>query len=352
MIISASYKTDIPAFYGEWFMRRLRAGWCRTVNPYGRQVYTVNLRREADDEGREGVDGIVFWTKNVGPFMPHLAEVDERGYPFVVQHSINGYPRALESRVVDASRAVGSVREIAEGYGSRAVVWRYDPIVFTSLTPLEWHMATFTRLAEQLHGAVREVVVSVAQLYQKTQRNMDAAAAAEGFDWTMHEQQSEQEGRELIRELAKIARGHGIALKVCAQERFLIPGLVEEAHCIDAAWFGGAYKRHGNRTECACSASRDIGEYDTCPHGCVYCYAVQHREKALARYHRHNPDSEFLFEPDFPTIQVAPRAPRTKKAPASIENAAPGRRQATSGGTRRKRVRAEASASQPPLLLP
>lgn len=349
MIISASYKTDIPAFYGEWLMRRLRAGWCKTINPYGRQVYSVNLRREADDEGREGVDGIVFWTKNAGPFMPHLAEVHERGYPFVVQHSINGYPRALESRVVDDSRSVACVREIAERYGPRAAIWRYDPIVFTSLTPLEWHMETFARLAERLRGAVAEVVVSVAQIYQKTQRNLAAAAAAEGFDWTMHEQQSTQHGRALIRELAEVARGHGIALKVCAQERFLIPGLVEEAHCIDAAWFGGTYKRHGNRKECACSASRDIGEYDTCPHGCVYCYAVQHREKALARYRRHNPDSEFLFEPDFPTIQVAPPAARTKKPPASA-SAATGRRQATSG-SRRKRVRAEASASQPPLPL-
>jgi uncharacterized protein DUF1848 len=350
MIISASYKTDIPAFYGEWFMRRLRAGWCRTVNPYGRQVYTVNLRREADDEGREGVDGIVFWTKNVGPFMPHLAEIAERGCPFVVQHSINGYPRALESRVVDAARSVTCVRKIAERYGSRAVIWRYDPIIFTSLTPPEWHLATFTRLAEQLQGAVAEVVVSVAQIYQKSRRNMNTAAAAEGFDWTMHAQQSEQHGRELIRELAEIARGQGIALTVCAQERFLIPGVVEEAHCIDAAWFGGAYKRHGNRKECACSASRDIGEYDTCPHGCVYCYAVQHREKALARYRRHDPDGEFLFAPDFPTIQVAPRAPRTTTTTlTSTEDSAPGRRRATSG-SRHKRVGAKASASQPPLL--
>src|SRR5215467_1945317 len=113
MIISASYKTDIPAFYGEWFMRRLQAGWCQTHNPYGRQVYTINLRREPDDAGREGVDGIVFWTKNIAPFMRHLAVVAECGYPFVVQHSITGYPRVLEQRVVDWERAAACMREIA-----------------------------------------------------------------------------------------------------------------------------------------------------------------------------------------------------------------------------------------------
>jgi len=349
MIISASYKTDIPAFYGEWFMRRLQAGWCQTHNPYGRQVYTINLRREPDDAGREGVDGIVFWTKNIAPFMRHLAVVAECGYPFVVQHSITGYPRVLEQRVVDWERAAACVREIARTYGPRAAIWRYDPILFTDITPPEWHAETFARLAGQLAGAVTEAVVSVAQIYRKTRRNMAAAAAVAGFDWTPHEAHSERYGRELIARLAGIARAHGIALKVCAQERFLLPGLVEEARCIDAAWFGGVYKRHGNRTECACSASRDIGEYDTCPHGCVYCYAVHNRARALARLRRHDPGSAFLCEPDSPTIQVARRpslAQRTQPTPAiTATRAATGAREAVD---RQRRARPE--ARQPPLL--
>ncbi len=334
MIISASYKTDIPAFYGEWFMNRLRAGWCKMVNPYGRQVYTVNLRREPDDEGREGVEGIVFWTKNAGPFVRHLAEVRERGYPFVVQHTINGYPRELEARVADYPRIVATVRAIAAEYGPCAVVWRYDPILFTSLTPIAWHVEHFGALAEQLAGATTEVVISFAQVYEKTRRNLDAAAAAEGFAWSMHEataypdDPADDRARGLVRQLAHIARAHGMRLAVCAQERFLIPGLVEEAHCIDATWFGGTYARHGNRKECACSASRDIGEYDTCPHGCVYCYAVRNRPLALARYRRHDPSSAFLFEPDFPTIQVEPRR-RSKKPRSDTPRGAAKRRAKT-----------------------
>src|ERR1700694_1401224 len=80
MIISASYKTDIPAFYGEWFMNRLRAGSCKMVNPYGGQIYTISLVRE-------DVDGFVFWTKNIGPLLKHLPEIHEGGYPFIVQHT-------------------------------------------------------------------------------------------------------------------------------------------------------------------------------------------------------------------------------------------------------------------------
>lgn len=99
MVISASYKTDIPAFYGEWFMNRLRAGYCKMVNPYNGRPIRISLLAEA-------VEGFVFWTKNVGPFLKHLDEVQQRGFPFVLQHTINGYPRELEQAVVDSSRAV------------------------------------------------------------------------------------------------------------------------------------------------------------------------------------------------------------------------------------------------------
>src|SRR5579872_3713035 len=344
MLISASYKTDIPTFFGEWFMNRLRAGYCKMINPYGRQVYTVNLRRE-EHEGRECVDGIVFWTKNIGPLMKHLPEIAERGYPFVVQHTINGYPRELEARVIDYARTVKHVRQVAKQFGplpsgAQRVIWRYDPIVFTSLTPPDWHKRNFETLAKVLEGATNEVVISFAQLYKKTQRNMDEAARAGGFTWDTHERLAyPKDGRNstylgLLLFMAGMARSHGMTLRVCSQEQFLVPGIIEEARCIDAAWFGQEYKKHGNRDECACSASRDIGEYDTCPHGCVYCYAVQNRELALARHKRHDPEGEFLFPPELEPIQVerrskpAAKAEKPERAPAKARKR-PGKKKAS-----------------------
>lgn len=323
MIISASYKTDIPTFYGEWFMNRLRAGYCKMVNPYGRQVYMVNLKRKQDDEGREGVDGIVFWTKNVGPFLDDLRGIARRGYPFVVQHTINGYPRELEARVIDYERTVECTRILKRRYGPEAVIWRYDPIVISSLTPIDWHRQNFAKLAKALKGTTHEVVVSFAQIYKKAERNMNAAeeVSTSGFTWRDHTQtaypQNPHDNRAvaLVAYLAGIAAAYDMQLKVCSQERYLVPGIIEEAHCIDATWFGQEFKRHGNRKECACSASRDIGEYDTCPHGCIYCYAVQDREKALDRYKKHDPTSEFLFQPDFPTIPIQPRTKTAKAKP-------------------------------------
>lgn len=298
MLISASYKTDIPAFYGLWFIQRLRAGYCKMVNPYGRQIYTVSL---TPDE----VDGFVFWTKNIGPFLKYLPEVQRRGYPFLAQHTITGYPRELESRVLDASHTVASLRNVAETYGPSVVVWRYDPILLTSLTPPDWHRRNFAALARSLQGVTDEVVVSFAQIYKKARRNLDQAARESAFSWSEHEATQSEVARALIADLAGIAAEHGMQLTICSQRSLQTPGVTQEARCVDAARLErvsgkallGKIKLKGNREECGCFASRDIGEYDTCPHGCVYCYAVLHRDLALNRYKAHDPNGEFLFPP-------------------------------------------------------
>ncbi|HWI56393.1 MAG TPA: DUF1848 family protein, partial [Bacillota bacterium] len=174
MIISASYRTDIPTFYGEWFLNRLRAGYCKVINPYSRHVNRLSLLPET-------VDGIVFWTKNVGPFLQHLPEVKQRGFPFILQHTITGYPRALEQAVVDAAKAVEHLRRVADSFGPRVCVWRYDTILHSSLTPRKSHLETFTRLSKALAGATDEVVISFAQIYQKTRRNLEHAAREHNF---------------------------------------------------------------------------------------------------------------------------------------------------------------------------
>jgi hypothetical protein len=292
VIISASYKTDIPTFYGPWFLNRLRAGFCLVVNPYNKQAYRVALDRAS-------VDGIIFWTKNIGPFLRYLPEVRDRGFPFVVQHTINGYPRELETSVINWEQSVEQVWQVRERFGPQVVVWRYDTILLTSFTSRSFHVENFARLAERLAGATNEVVVSFAQFYRKTKRNLDSAAQTNGFKWF---DPSDEEKRTLVQEFVRIASGRGIQLTVCSQKSYVVPGAAE-ARCADVgrmeAVAGRSFKAKlkGNRPECGCFESRDIGDYDSCPHGCVYCYAVQNRELALTRYKRHDPDSPFLFEP-------------------------------------------------------
>lgn len=290
MIISASYKTDIPAFYGDWLMARLDAGYCLVVNPYGRQVHRVDLRPET-------VDGFVFWTRNLGPFEGHLGELRRRGLPFVVQYTLTGYPRALEAATIAADRAVGQIRAVAAEHGPRAAVWRYDPILISSVTPAEWHRAHVARLADALAGAVDEVVMSFAQFYRKTGRNLAAAARRHGFDWR---DPAPEEKQALLADLAEIVAARGMRLTLCTQPD-LVTEAIGAARCVDAERLSAvagrpiAARQKGNRPGCLCAESRDIGDYDSCTHGCVYCYAVASRSTAQRRRRAHDPGSEMLI---------------------------------------------------------
>lgn len=293
MIISASYKTDIPAFYGRWFLNRLAAGHCRMVNPYGGRTLRIGL-------GPGEADGFAFWTKNLGPFLEGLETVTERGFPFVVQYSVTALPGALERSVTGWERAVAHLRHVRDRWGPRAAVWRYDPIVITTLTPPQWHRATFARLAAALRGVTDEAVVSFLQPYRKTARNLAAAAAAAGFSWRDPEP---AEKRALLEDLAAIAADHAMALTLCTQPALLDARGTAPARCVDAGRLSDvagrpiAARTKGNRPGCLCAESRDIGDYDTCPHGCAYCYAVSSPAAAHRRFHAHDPDGDALRAP-------------------------------------------------------
>lgn len=297
MIVSASYRTDIPAFYGDWFRNRLKAGFVRVESPYGGKSSTISLRRQH-------VDGFVFWTRNIEPFLPILAEVHAQTYPFIVSHTLTGYPRALESRVADANRMVRVLGDLAMSYGPRVLVWRYDPILISSLTPADWHLENFSGLARGLKGACDEVVVSFAQIYKKTRRNLDLAALEHGFSW---QDPPAEAKRLLIGQLAAIARDQGMKLSVCCQPELAPPG-VGLSCCVDALRLQGlaghefSFKFKGNRPDCGCAESRDIGVYDSCPHGCAYCYAVTERGGAAKRFKSHDPNGEFLITPEKPPV--------------------------------------------------
>ena len=290
MIVSASYRTDIPAFYAEWFVRRLDEGFALVRNPYSAQMYRVDLRPQR-------VTGFVFWTRNFGPLLERLDRLRALGRPFVVQFTITDYPRQIEPAVIPAEKAVAQMHRLAREVHPLCPVWRYDPVLFTSLTPTEFHERNFARLAAALEGATDEVVISFAQIYAKSRRNLDAAARRHGFTWT---DAPDDAKRELAARLALLARRHGMRLTVCSQPEYLAPG-AEEARCVDVrrlARISGEPLEaplKGNRPGCACHESRDIGEYDTCPHGCLYCYAVRHRRVALARYRAHDPASPSLL---------------------------------------------------------
>lgn len=297
MIISASYRTDIPALYGRWLLARLDAGMVRVTSPYGGPPSTISLARGA-------VDGFVFWSKNPIPFIAGFDAVAARGFPFVIQLGINAYPRAIERAVPAAAATIASARALARRHSPGAIVWRYDPIVISTLTEADWHARNFARLARALRGTTDEVVTSFMQPYRKTARNLAAALGRARATWRDPE---DEEKRALLGCLAAIAAENRMRLTLCTQ-----PSLASEtapaARCIDAGRLSDlagrpiSARQRGNRPGCLCHAARDIGTYDSCVQGCAYCYAVESPTRARANLALHDPASHdpagaFLIPP-------------------------------------------------------
>lgn len=292
MIISASRRTDIPAFYAEWMVRRLQAGYCTVANPYNKnQVTRISLKPE-------DVDAIVFWTRNPRPLIPYLDELDSRGYRYYFQFTILGYPREIDAKCPPAVAAVKTFRELAERLGPKQVIWRYDPIVFTGMTPPPFHQENFQRLAESLRGHTSRVVISIMDMYRKIEKRLKklegtpaAVRPCSGADFEA-----------LMRGLAELARDNGMEIVSCAEEVDLRPFGIQPGKCVDdrviAEAFGievRATKDPAQRKACGCIVSRDIGMYESCLFGCEYCYAAKSFEQARLNFESHDQESPSML---------------------------------------------------------
>lgn len=291
MIISASRRTDIPAFYAEWFLNRVRAGYCVVPNPFNaKQVSRVSLR-PAD------VDAVVFWTRNPRPLMASLDELDRAGLRYYFLFTLVGNPREIDPKSPPTAVATATFRELAERLGPERVIWRYDPIVFSSLTRAEFHVENFENLARTLAGSTRRVVISTVNLYRKSKGRLDGLAGTPAEIVAP----SVDDLARVIPRMREIAGQHGMRITSCAEETDLRPYGVEPGKCIDDMLLREALgvdvrakKDAGQRGACGCVESRDIGMYDTCLFGCAYCYATRSFEKARERYQGHDPQSPSL----------------------------------------------------------
>lgn len=256
------------------------------INPYNQQVYEISLRPQ-------DVQAFVFWSRNYKPFL-EMGILDRLDTPFICHMSVTGYPRKLDQATIASDVAISQLIEISKKFGSKSVVWRYDPIVLTADMGADWHKENFARLAAALAGSVDEVIVSFVQFYRKTQRNFDRAGF-KAFDV------SDEEKQVLLLALHDLASQNAMKLTLCAQPDLLV-GAVEPAACIDVHRLNEIagrdlyVKKVPHRKECGCVSSKDIGEYNTCPHGCLYCYAVEKRDLAKQRFQNHDPNSPFLFK--------------------------------------------------------
>jgi len=331
-IISASRRTDIPAFYGDWFMSRIDEGAAGIVNPFGGTKSTVSL-------SSRDVSLFVFWSKDYKPFIDSLERLGEKGYRFYMHYTITGLPPVFEGNVPAWRDAADTARRLSDTYSPVRVVWRFDPVIFSSATPPEMILETFSLIAGSLAGYVERCVFSFVDYYGKVLRSFSRLHVEKGIVFHLDEVESEKlparkvpspdtfiENHdrswkiEFAKKLSRIAGDNGISLHACCEDFTLsdTPPVIHKARCIDpdlvekiAGAPSGAAARP-TRPECGCFESTDIGAYDTCPHGCTYCYANANRKAAMKKYNDlKNEHGVFALKPgaarqDFPDAAGRP----------------------------------------------
>lgn len=239
----------------------------------------------------------VFWSKNYLPFLESLSLLDSMGYSFYFNFTITGLPKVFEVNLVDTEIAVETLKQLSRRYSPRHINWRYDPVLLSSITDRDFHLKNFEKLAAALQGSVERCYFSFVMQYGKVKRNFAQFESQQGISIVDPDISFRQD---LAEELAGIASRYGITLYSCCGD-ILLSSRIQKAHCVDGALIEELFHpRHftgqakPTRLECGCTLSTDIGTYDTCPHGCIYCYANANKQVALASHQVHDPESAFL----------------------------------------------------------
>lgn len=298
MILSVSRRTDVPNYYFDWFCNRLREGYLYVRNPMNeRQVSLIGLSPEV-------VDCIVFWTKNPASMMDRLAALEK--YPYYIQFTLTGYGRDVEPGLPDKQTVLSErFRELSRRIGKKRVIWRYDPILFNSVYTPEYHQKTFAAIAGKLEGYTERVVISFVDSYARIRKNLAALQVRDLSRGAL---------MALAGQLAAIAGEHGMRAESCAEAIDLESAGIRHGSCIDPGLieeitgcriFTG--KDKNQRRECGCAESIEVGTYNTCKNGCLYCYANCSEAAVRARTECYDPFSPFLCGAAGPEDKVTVR---------------------------------------------
>jgi hypothetical protein len=283
MIINVGNRTDIPAFYSQWFYRRLEEGSVCVRNPYVPHLVT-RYKLQPDL-----VDAFVFCSKNPAPM---LSEIDKlSGFQQFWFISITPYGRDIEPRVPPFSDVIGTAGKLSTLLGKKAVVWRYDPVFIGRSYNLDFHLKTFEYMAYLLEGVCEVCVISFVDLYKKTLRNFPDVKEV-----------SPEDQHFLSHQFVKIAATYGMRVKSCAESRDLDVHGIDSRGCFTKKDLedltGLRYmipKKKSKRESCDCLLENEIGAYNSCPHGCLYCYANFSKAEVRKNWRDHDPDSPLLI---------------------------------------------------------
>lgn len=285
MIISVSRRTDIPAFYSDWFFNRLKEGFVYVRNPINKnKVSKISLLVE-------DVDCFIFWSKNPKPFLTRLFELEK--FKFYFQFTINSYGSEVEPLVPKIDLLIDTFVQLSKAIGKEKVIWRYDPILLSEKYTIEYHLQVFEFIAKAVGPYTEKCVISFLDIYQKCNRTLKEFGI-----------KAPQEGEIVLlcEKLKEISTKYNLILETCAENIELEHLGIKYGRCIDNVLIERILEKRINvgkdknqRGACKCIESVDIGSYNTCQHGCLYCYATANHQKTTDLFKLHSSTAPLLY---------------------------------------------------------
>ncbi len=293
LVVSASRRTDVPAFYADWFMSRMVDGFCDYVNPFNHKPVRVDLSQ---------VKCVVFWTKNPRPMMKHLKKLDDMGIKYYFQYTLNNYFYCgIEPELDSVYERMDTFRELSQMIGKEKVILRYDPMILVGNHSVDELLNNVIDVLDGISQCTEKIVFSFADLeYRKVKMNFAQRGlwVRDFTDGEMHH---------VAKFLSDYGMYNSIKIATCSEAIDFSQYGIEHNKCIDPElilritdkdpkveeYLKGA---SGQRRLCGCAKSVDIGMYDTCMHNCTYCYATKNKELACINYERHiqNPNKSSI----------------------------------------------------------
>lgn len=295
MILNTGGRTDTVQYYSEWLLNRFREGYVLSRNPLFSNV--INRIELSPDT----IDVVVFCSKDYAPILDRLHEISDR-FKCYYHYTITAYDTDIEPNVPSIEQSVETLKQLSAQVGKEKVAWRYDPVLLTEKYTIEKHFETFDYMVRELSPYVDRCIFSFVEMYKKLAVNMPELQPISNDNKLL-----------LVKGLGAIAKQYGLYLQTCAAKEDYLQFGVHHSGCMTTEIFSRAlglnfkHQAHkGNRIGCACMESRGLGDYNSCPNGCRYCYANKDHAKAAENYRRHDPKSPLLLGDVLPTDTIKP----------------------------------------------
>ena len=293
MIINTGSRTDTVQYYSDWLLKSFKEGFVYSRNPLFPNIVT---RYELNPNI---LDCVVFCSKNYEPILDRLTEITDK-FNTYFHYTITAYGRDIEPNVPTIDESIETLIKLSKIVGKQRIAWRYDPILLTKKYTKQVHYNTFDYMSKRLSPHIDRCIFSFVDMYKKLETNMPEIIILNNNDKI-----------EIAKNIGSIAKKHNMIIQTCATiEDFKQFGILQSG-CMTSEILGNANNitfkkvRHsGNRQGCKCIENRNIGDYDTCPNGCKYCYANKNPQIAQENYKKHNPNDLMILGNLKPTDEI------------------------------------------------